>query len=379
MTQRTVNNSLLVAATFALVAILGGLVWFNRPSEQPRQASELTPTEQVPTKPSDVRQLANFGYRPNEAATIRFLRSLRKPTIRQAAPGLFQRVRADDEPVLLYRPLYTAYEEYSGGDKWVVARQGIGDCVGVGWAQAADTHLAVMYSVGDSAKWRPSSSESIYGGSRVEANGGRLGGMSDGSYGSAAARWVSKDGGILFRQKYGEIDLSSYSASRAKQWGHWGNGGQGDNGVLDKIAREHPIKDVALVTNFDDAAAAIASGYPIAVCSMQGFSSRRDTDGFCRASGQWAHCMCFIGVRYGNRPGLLCLNSWGPNWVEGPKWPSDQPDGSFWVDKRTADYMLSGRDSFAISGYVGFPYRDLKHAEWVQVDSGADHSFALAP
>src|SRR5690606_38137456 len=112
--------------------------------------------------------------------------------------------------------------------------------------------------------------------------------------------------------------------------------------------------DVVLVTTFREAGAAIQSGYPVAVCSGQGFASQRDGQGFAAARGSWAHCMVFIGVRF-DRPGLLCLNSWGPRWIGGPKWPDDQPDGSFWVDARTCDRMLAGRDSFAISGYRGFP------------------------
>jgi hypothetical protein len=122
---------------------------------------------------------------------------------------------------------------------------------------------------------------------------------------------------------------------------------------------------VALVKTFDEAAAAIASGYPVPVCSGQGFSSTRDKDGFSRASGSWSHCMCFNSVRF-DRRGLLCQNSWGPDWIKGPKWPEDQPDGSFWVDEATVNRMLRGEDSFAVSAYEGFPYRDLKHGDWVR-------------
>ena len=239
-----------------------------------------------------------------------------------------------------------------------------------------------MWKLGDSAEWRPAATEAIYGGSRVEARGVTFGGWSDGSYGAAAAKWLM-GWGVLFRQPYDTADLSVYSASRAKQWGAYGCGGKGDDGRLDAIAKQHPIRHVALVTNFDEAAAAIRSGYPVAVCSMQGFTSRRDADGFCRASGSWAHCMCFIAVRY-DRPGLLCLNSWGPNWVSGPKWPDDQPDGSFWVEAAVATRMLRGRDSFAVSGYQGFPYRKLDHGSWVMVHpqpsvEQSDVLYALAP
>ena len=268
---------------------------------------------------------------------------------------------------------------------------GVHNCVSWGWAHAADTHLAVMYQLGDTGEWRSAATEAIYGGSRVEARGKTSAGYSDGSYGGAAAKWVS-EWGIVFRQKYtapwGELDLTSYSSSRAKEWGNYGCGGAEDvraNSWFDQQAKSHPIKQVALVRTFKEAAAAIQSGYPVAVCSGQGFASKRDKDGFAQASGSWAHCMCFISVRF-DRPGLLCLNSWGPGWISGPKWPDDQPEGSFWVEADVADRMLSGGDSFAVSGYQGFPYRELKHSDWVRLApvprlevSPLDASYALAP
>lgn len=306
------------------------------------------------------------GYVPNPQETERFLQSLPKPLLREQGPELFKDRR--DHDTFLYRAWYDAYREYYGRE-WTVGAQGIGDCVSWGWAHGADCHLAVLWKIGESAEWKPAATEAIYGGSRVEARGVTFGGWSDGSYGAAAAKWV-KNWGIVFRQRYDDlgIDLTTYSAARAKQWGAYGCGGRNDNGRLDNRAKSHPIKSVALVTDFDSAAKAIQSGYPVVVCSGQGFSSRRDSQGFCAPRGSWSHCMCFIGVRFGDRPGLLCLNSWGPRWVSGPKWPDDQPDGSFWVDARVATRMLSGRDSFAVSGYSGFPYRPLDHGDWVRVE-----------
>jgi hypothetical protein len=198
-------------------------------------------------------------------------------------------------------------------------------------------------------------------------------GYSDGSYGGAAARWVAgkcKDptvGGILFRQQYQGADLTTYSPSRAKEWGNMLCGG-GANGIaLAKLSNKNTAKNVALVRNFDEAAASIESGYPVPVCSGVGFSSQRDADGFAPRSGSWAHCMCFIAVRYakgeGKRDGLLCMNSWGV-FNAGPKWPSDQPDGSFWVSRETVNAMLAGQDSFSISG-VNFKYRNLDHGNWL--------------
>jgi hypothetical protein len=272
----------------------------------------------------------------------------------------------DDKPVLLYRALY-AQHKAKYGREWTVGAQGIGDCVSWGWAHGAMIHHAVLCEEGEASDWDIVATEPIYGGSRVEAVGRDRGGWGDGSYGAAAAEWLLK-WGVVYRQDYaGIVDLRAYSAQRAKQWGNYGCGGEGESGSkLDEIAKQHPCAKVALVTTFEEAAVAIANGYPVPVCSGQGFSSRRDELGFSRPSGSWSHCMCFVGVRH-DRKGLLCLNSWGPDWVGGPKWPEDQPEGSFWVDERTAESMLRGRDSFAVAGLQGFVRRKIDHASWAQL------------
>lgn len=320
-----------------------------------------------------------FGYVPHPEETSEFVASLPTPTIRDADPNIF---RGDKVDTFLYRALAKSYKE-TYGVEWVPHNQGIGDCVSHGWGLAIDISLAIDYDIGKVDEFKECSTEAIYGGSRVEARGAKFGGWSDGSYGGAAAKWVVKSkniGGVIFREIYGDLDLRKYNSSLAKNWGNYGCGGQNDNGELDLIARQHPVLDVTLVRNFEEAAAAIQNGYPIAVCSGQGFSSSRDSDGFARASGSWSHCMAFVGVRFGERPGLLCQNSWGSRWIDGPKWPADQPDGSFWVDADTATRMLKGGDSFAISGVEGFRKRDLNHSAWARIDTVVPEThYALAP
>lgn len=301
----------------------------------------------------------HFGYVPDRNASAKLFASLDKPYLFDAAPQL---VTGDRDEVLLYRSYYKAYEAHYG-KPWDVGTQGIGDCVSWGWAHAGSIHTAVLWENGEIVDWQEVATEPIYGGSRVEAHGGRFGGWGDGSNGASAALWL-RDYGLLFRQPYATADLSVYSAKRAKEWGAYGCGGQNDNGVLDGEAKRFPVKHIAMVRTFEEAAAAIANGYPVAVCSGQGFYEQRDKDGFARPSGSWSHCMCFIGVRY-DREGLLCLNSWGPRWISGPKWPDDQPNGSFWVDARTATAMLRGGDSFAFAGAEGFKRRD--HHRWAAV------------
>jgi hypothetical protein len=204
---------------------------------------------------------------------------------------------------------------------------------------------------GQRFEWKPVSAECIYAGSRVEVGGGRIGG--DGSVGEWAMQWVSRRGGLIAMQNYpGVADLSAYSASRARSWGR-----TGVPDALEADAKLHPVKGCALVTSAADARRAIAQGYPVAVCSNQGFTMTRDANGFCRASGSWPHCMSIIAIRSAPRPGFFILNSWGDNAHTGPVWPADAPPAGFWADESTVDRMLKQNDSFALSDVSGFPRR----------------------
>lgn len=302
-----------------------------------------------------------FGYTPDPDGTRQFLSELDKPLFSQAGEEAIRESKGKD--TFLYRSAYKAHQAVYG-QPWVVGRQGIGDCVSWGFAHCVWIAQSVDWETGRLANPPPfPATESIYGGSRVEARGKKQAGYSDGSYGGAAAKWL-RDWGLIYRQQYPGHDLTKYSPERAKDWGNWGNGGQNDQGKLDLVAKTHPAKHVALVRNFREAAAAIESGFPVAVCSGYGFRSVRDEQGFCAPSGSWAHCMALISVRY-DRPGLLCLNSWGPSWVSGPKFPDDMPEGSFWIDAKVIDGMLAGEDSFAVGSIDGFGWRDLHHGNWL--------------
>lgn len=367
---------------FLLLSIFGCIVPEQKPpvpvalpAAVPAEQGEPTPA--IPEFIDRPQGIPPMGYNPDPEATKEFLQSLEKPTIREAGPELFNKPQAfygepktgDDEPVLLYRALVEVYQE-KYGKPWKTETQKIGDCVSHGWAHGVAASAAVKYQLGEISEWQMPATEAIYGGSRVEARGSpgdgarAYGGYSDGSYGAAAAKWVNARGGILFRKQYEKFDLSVYSGDRAKEWGAFGCGGKNDGEVADRIAKDHQCQNVALVRSFTEAAAAIKSGYAVPVCSMQGFSSRRDSQGFASPSGSWAHCMCFVGVRF-DRPGLLCLNSWGDNWITGPVWPDDQIPGSFWVDAAVATRMLDDGDSFAVSTVGGFEFRDLDNAAWL--------------
>jgi hypothetical protein len=305
---------------------------------------------------------SRFGYVPNPEGTKRFLSELDKPLFAQAGEEAIKEVKGKD--TFLYRSASKAHQAVYG-KPWVVGRQGIGDCISWGFSHSVWIAQCVDWETGRLANPPPfPCTESCYGGSRVEARGKTTAGYSDGSYGGAAAKWL-RDWGVIYREKYDGHDLRQYSPERAKDWGNWGNGGQNDHGKLDAEAKRHPAKHVALVRNFKEAAAAIESGFPVAVCSGYSFSTTRDAQGFSNRTPQgWAHCMSLVAVRH-DRPGCLCLNSWGPTWVSGPKFPEDQPDGSFWIDAKYIDGMLAGEDSFAVGSVEGFGWRDLHHGNWL--------------
>lgn len=313
------------------------------------------------------------GWTPNPEGVERFLAELPQPLFRDAGAETIREAKGVD--TFLYRAANKAHLALYG-KPWIVERQGIGDCVSWGWAHGVYVAQCVDWETGRLANPPPfPSTEAIYGGSRVEARGrpgdgvSPVGGYSDGSYGAAAARWV-RDWGVVYRENVGGHDLRAYSADRAKAWGAYGNGGKGDGGKLDTIAKRHPATHVALVKNFSEAAAAIEAGFAIPVASNVGFASVTDEHGYAAASGQWFHEMVFLAVRYQKNgspsDALLCQNSWGPRWLTyRGKFPSDQPDGSFWVTRATVDRMLGQGDSFAVGSVSGFGWRDLDNGAFL--------------
>ena len=246
--------------------------------------------------------------------------------------------------------------------------QKIGSCVSHGWGRGAqDLMLCEIWFHKESESFPGQvATEPIYAGSRVEIGRGRIGNK-DGSLGSWAADWVSKYG-IVIRGKYGNVDLSFNDENLAKRWGA-PNAGVPDD--LESLAKEHPVKTVALVTTTQGAADALANYYPIPICSNQGFSMVRDANGICRGEGQWAHCMLVRGVCIlkGGKRIFIIQQSWG----ESPTGPNvlklesgkevTMPQGCFGCEEQVMAKILGARDSFAISGFVGFKKR-RKHDSW---------------
>jgi hypothetical protein len=226
-------------------------------------------------------------------------------------------------------------------------QKSVGCCVGFAAASAVE-YLMCVQIAGDSGEgYRDLAAEIIYAGSRVEIGGGRVRG--DGSVGAWAARFVSEYG-VVPRGAFGRLDLRTYDERRCRELGRLGVPDD-----LEPLAKKHPVRGVAQVKTWDECRAAIRNGYPVMVCSRQGFGLERDADGFCPARGTWYHAMAIVGVRGGERPGAFLLNSWGPNAHSGPRFPPDAPVGGFWAEAAVVDRMLGQGDSWAFSRVAGFP------------------------
>lgn len=317
----------------------------------------------------------NFGYDPDPQGTAEFLAELDQPRFAQAGLDCMKNFAKEDK--FLYRFANDAHMQVYGKPFTAWNQGNAGTCVSFGWGVGSYIGQSVDWAQGElPAPPKLVATEPIYGGSRTLGRSPPVtfAGFSDGSYGGAAARWVSgrcKDpevGGILYREIIGQHDLTHYSIELSRKWGAYGP--PRDIAVA---AAKHRALAVAQVKTWDEVAAAITAGYCVPICSNVGFelTNVRDKDGFLPRGGQWNHCMCLVAIRFakpdvpGSRDGALCINSWGTSWVRGPKFPEDQPDGSFWISRQDVESIIRQGDSFAIGGVAGFPYRKVEHREWM--------------
>ena len=230
-----------------------------------------------------------------------------------------------------------------------------GDCVSHGTRNTvvylAATEIAML---GDREKLLDVFPTYFYSVQRVLIGGGQLRG-SDGSTGHWAAEGVKKYGAINWSEEL------RYDRATVRRW----RDRKPEQKYLD-IGMKHLIKTTARVRSYDKAKESLMNGYPIIVCSSRGFNMRGRVDKgklWFVPQGVWYHSMSFIGVDDDpSRPGLYCMNSWGPD-AHGRS-PDGAPPGGAWVDADVCDYMLSQGDSYAFSLFDGFKVRDLDESDF---------------
>jgi len=232
--------------------------------------------------------------------------------------------------------------------------QAVGDCVSMGSTNAVDYLQCCNIEINNiNEEYRHTFPPYVYGVSRVLI-GGQQGSQQDGSCGVWAAKGVTAYG-VLWSDYE---TVPAYSGPIAKDWG---SNGPPQNFIT--YATGYPVKTTALVTSYTEVRDAIGNYYPVIVCSNRGFKMTPVVDkgkSWGVPSGQWGHCMCFIGVDDDPaRPGCYLLNSWGKDAHGVPA--DDAPPGGMWVDAETVNSMVSMGDSFAFSNLNGFPERILDY------------------
>ncbi len=305
-----------------------------------------------------------FGRWSDPAHTEAFFAGQLHPTVRQAAPQLFE--QDDDADV----DLCLLYEKVAG-QRWNSLNQNPrGFCVGFGNAKMATLALAMMAHARE-IDWPGAdvAIEPIYGGSRFEIgrlkHGSTLHQGDDGSVGSWATEWLL-DYGILLKKRYDRVDLSRYSLERCALYGQTGV----DDSIEDD-ARLHPIQQMSLCQRGEDVWRLIGQLHPVLHCSNQGFAMQRQRDGTCSAVGSWAHCAGWSG-RFTLKNGTQVVrydNSWegdadgsgylgNPITVEGRNGPIALNGNQFLVPVEIVDRMCrSGRETYAMTGPLGFTQR----------------------
>lgn len=287
----------------------------------------------------DTPNIPPTGWRKDPAAVKKVLDSLPYPRYADCANHLTG--TGEGKTVLL-----SDYVKKVLGKHMPAQQQPRGTCVSRGWSRAVDYLECVQIAQGlENAEFKLVSHSFVYGIAREI--GGDLS-REDGAVGAWAAKAVSTVG-VLTNDDCQDRD-AGYD-DLAVEWG-W-------HGVPKKFKdlaaqRKNIVKTVTLISTADQARDMICNGYPVAVCSGQGFSMTRDSEGHCAAQGSWSHCM-FISAYRDDKKWFLIEQSWGQNTPSGPLGTLDIPDNAFWADYNVVNHMLGEQDSFALSGFNGFP------------------------
>lgn len=345
-----------VAMVLPALTFLAGALGCPRVVEVFKEVEKIVPVV-LPAADGDGGYTPVTGWVPDEDQIADNLDGAKTLQFESTPAG--KAVMGDDD-VFLWRALRKAAKL---NDKQYpnVNQGGVGCCVGCGWKHCADVCQATAIAGGSPFDFKPVSVEAIYGGSRIDVGRGRISG--DGSVGAWAKEYVQNRAGIAAMQKYQTTDLTAFSPARAREWGR-----RGVPADVAAAAKEHPVKGCALVKSWTDVKRAIQQGYPVAVCSNQGFTMERDATGRARPQGVWNHCMAIIGVRSGPNEGGFILNSWGNSAHTGPVWPADAPVAGFWADATVIDRMVKQGDSFALADVAGFPKRVVP-LDWTTVQA----------
>lgn len=287
-----------------------------------------------------------YGWHDRPFEVQRILATMPFPKFSTAAANLAG--SGEDRSAFLWEAAIKAT-----GKHFPAQQQPRGTCVSRGWSRAVDYVAAVEIALlNEPEEFKFISHAVVYG--MAKEVGGDLGPSNrneggDGAVGAWAAKAVTTMGAI---DNDTAADVDAGSDDLAIKFAV--NGVPAD---LKSKAKPHLIGTASLLSSATEARDALANGYPVSCCSNQGFTMTRDSQGFCRPSGSWSHCMMWSGYDKDKR--RFCVEqSWGQDTPDGPLY-LNQPSNSFWIDWDVGDRMIRQNDSFALSKFAGFPARQL--------------------
>ena len=317
--------------------------------------------------------IGGMGWVDDKAAVQQVLAGLPRPLFSQSAAFVAQ--DTPDQDALLY----LAAKKVTGALLPAHDQNGTGCCVGEGTAGAVNLLQCIEIAKGEQQEFKPVSAAASYAMAR------EIGGMLRGGDGAVVAYSVkaaTQWGTVSCEDAKDDNTNPGPHARLAKQWGR---SGLPDN--LKEIARKTLVKGTARCADAEEVRVALTNGYPVVFGSNVGFQGgggfKRDTDGFCKRGGTWAHCMYVAGYRQDKRA-FCIIQSWGPRTPPGPT-TLDQPSCSFWITWADMNTICRTGEAFALSTFDGFPSQKF---DWlVQVTprredlllARLDFRFALAP
>jgi hypothetical protein len=259
------------------------------------------------------------------------------------------------------------YQQVTGQDPDTTP-QCTGDCV----AESADDITRLMQTVqiaaGGSERFQPTYGPYHYATGRVLIGGNRLRGGA-GSLGSWQADALRKYGRLRITAALPDYIQSNVDA--------WGDDRAAAGGVkfrdFIEAADDFPVKDTALLAEWDALRDALYSHHYATIASTCGYTMKPNKDGFHLPSGTWAHQLGIWG--YSENPKhpkwVAIKNQWGSvhgeitDYETGEKWPPG------FLRVPLSDFIRyhlqrQGTECIAYSGVEGFPVPRLDPTIWTR-------------
>lgn len=263
-------------------------------------------------------------------------------------------------------PLWNASKLKTGKFLRYVWQQ-TGSCVGASGDNANKTGATVeIYLKNEPEEYKECWWLYTYGLSRQI---GGLHGQGEGSFGTAYAEAITKYGTIdAEHAKLPKFTVqNNWLVIPAKTELVWSDGSRiGED--YRTLGKEHRWKTASQMRSADDCFEAVSNGYPLTLASMFGLRNMvppvKGTKFPVRVGvwdGEWAHQMFCDEVW--DHPELDTIlfrigNNWGPDAHGKPT--GEEPPGGFYIAAKTMDQVCKAGEVFALSGYDGFPARQVE-------------------